>query len=257
MFEKDAFSDALSSVRTGMLLFYDTWTKCQHQDRMKEKKAKLDAIRGKLDELLAGTITNVKQGIPKWMVDVAGEEDVLVRYEQQLTGTMPSVKQGIPKWMVDVAGCKEEVLPPAQCPLPAVPCPLPPVPCPLPIAPRPLSLAHYPSPPAHCPCPSQSEQVYNMSHCSTIKMRMPHRGAEWDDATGGNTYGGPPGPLSIDFSSQLQEDCPGCPLWPDPEDVATMGEARKTATELFAFAPPFLIFGYFPRGRLGLPLKEW
>eukprot|EP00798_Chlamydomonas_sp_ICE-L_P014413 gene14413-20407_t len=83
-------------------------------------------------------------------------------------------------------------------------------------------------------------------------MRMPHIETGWETSLGGNMYGSEEkGPLALEMLKQLEDDCPGCPMWPDPENLKDLEAARSTPTENFLFAPPFLIFGYYPRGRLG------
>eukprot|EP00798_Chlamydomonas_sp_ICE-L_P010222 gene10221-8139_t len=83
----------------------------------------------------------------------------------------------------------------------------------------------------------------------SFEMQMPHRGEQWDDSIGGNLYGEKRGKLSKDFLDLLKSDCGGCPMWPDPEDPSSAQAAEQTPREKFLFAPPFLMFGYFPRGR--------
>eukprot|EP00798_Chlamydomonas_sp_ICE-L_P030037 gene30037-17930_t len=82
-------------------------------------------------------------------------------------------------------------------------------------------------------------------------MKMPHVGDKWDEELGGNMYGGPPGRLALEFAELLRADCPECPMWPDLEDPNTQEEVKAIAQEKYLFAPPFLLFGWFPRGRLG------
>eukprot|EP00798_Chlamydomonas_sp_ICE-L_P013145 gene13144-3467_t len=95
-----------------------------------------------------------------------------------------------------------------------------------------------------------------------ITMRMPHVGrGGWNESLGGNCYG-EPGSLSTALYRQLKRDCqpddsgPDCPMWPDPEDRQTAEAATAVPTEPFLFAPPFLMFGYYPRGRLGYWIPE-
>ncbi len=87
-------------------------------------------------------------------------------------------------------------------------------------------------------------------------MVMPHTHGEWPERFGGRWLPEERGPHSLALRTQLLKDAPGVPLWPDPEDPSTIDAVSRTPHEKFAFAPPWLIFGFLPRGSRGWWLPD-
>lgn len=73
----------------------------------------------------------------------------------------------------------------------------------------------------------------------------------WPEEHGGRWYPDQRGKYSTELLEQLQDDCPGCPMWPDPEVAQNAAAADAVPTEKFAMMPHWLGMGYWLRGRYG------
>ena len=78
---------------------------------------------------------------------------------------------------------------------------------------------------------------------------MTHRG--WPEKFGGQWYPQERGNFSLELLQQLQDDCPDCPMWPDPEVASNAAAADAVPREKFAMMPHWLGMGYWRRGRHG------
>lgn len=78
---------------------------------------------------------------------------------------------------------------------------------------------------------------------------MTHRG--WPEKFGGQWYPQERGNFSLELLQQLQDDCPDCLMWPDPEVASNAAAADAVPREKFAMMPQWLGMGYWRRGRHG------
>lgn len=91
----------------------------------------------------------------------------------------------------------------------------------------------------------------NTTAIKWVALRMPNaRG--WPARFGGVWMRTRPGVNSQSLLSQLRDDCPTCPAWPDPYNSSLAAAADAVAGEKLALMPMWLGHGFMTRGRRGL-----